>query len=98
MAAAGESETARENSQAVLDGGTNASAAVTAAKAAKAALEGLDTEGVDVAHKLILDEAITNAMEVVDAQIVEAEASETTAKGHVTYGRRYRRGRSQHPC
>ena len=83
-AVSGESETARENSQAVLDAGTDASAAVTAAKAAKEALEALDTEGIDAGHKAVLDQAIEEAMEYADERIEEAEGSETTAKGHVT--------------
>ena len=83
QAANGESETARDNSQKVLDGGTDATDAVTAAKAAKDALELLDTEGIDAAHKAELDQAIEDAVEYVDDQIAAAEASETTAEGHV---------------
>ena len=82
-AVSGESETARENSQAVLDAGTDASAAVTAAKAAKAALEALDTEDIDAGHKAVLDQAIEEAMEYADAQIEAAEASETATEPHV---------------
>ena len=79
-AVSGESETARENSQAVLDAGTDASAAVTAAKAAKTALEALDTEGIDAGHKAVLDKAIEEAMEYADAQIEAAEGSETATE------------------
>ena len=77
----GESMTAQENSQMVLDGGRDASAAVTAAEVAKTALEALDTEGIAAAYKATLDEAIENAVEYVDAQIETAEASETDCQG-----------------
>ena len=79
----GESMTAEENAQKVLDGGTEASAAVMAAEAAKTALEALDTEGIAEDAKAALDLAIVAAGEHIDAQIVLAEASETTAEGHV---------------
>ena len=56
---------------------------MTEAKAAKAALEALDTEGIDAAHKAVLDKAIEEAMENADAQIAAAEASEMATKPHV---------------
>ena len=79
----GESETARENSQAVLDAGTNSSDEVMAAEAAKTALEALDTADIDAVHKAALDQAIEEATEYVVEQITAAKASEVAVKAHV---------------